>query len=76
MCMILVHDFLQDLIRKWANFWHDNLVQLYKIILQDFSTWVDQWNGLPRNVVMEQNYKTFKNKLAAALGDKLYWYPP
>ena len=37
---------------------------------------IDQWNGLPRNVVMEQDYKTFKNKLAAALGDELYWYPP
>ena len=37
---------------------------------------VNQWNGLPRDVVTEQDYRTFKNKLATALGDKLYWYPP
>ena len=37
---------------------------------------VNQWNGPPRDVVTEQDYRTFKNKLATALGDKLYWYPP
>ena len=36
---------------------------------------VDQWNRLPANVVLEQNYKSFKQKLAMALGNELYWYP-
>ena len=36
---------------------------------------VDQWNRLPENVVLEQNYKSFKQKLAMALGNELYWYP-
>ena len=37
---------------------------------------VEQWNSLPVSVVTEQDYQSFKSKLAAVLGDKLFWHPP
>ena len=37
---------------------------------------VKQWNCLPVSVVTEQDYKSFKSKLATVLGDKLFWHPP
>ena len=37
---------------------------------------VQTWNSLPEQVVSEKNVSAFKSKLAKALGDALFGYPP